>query len=606
MQELPFKCRTVGSAATADVEVTKPSTQKDGKYEVMFPVAFPDQGTFDWLDAFLQKNKRYVELSDRAIIDWAQKSGLFKPKATGLKNSNDRPEFNYGLTAMDDLSVRRVLQAVAPLVPRNYVVMEVKENLTTDDRKTALKRFNNPVYKKVARVVMGEPDQEFKDVVHSRILKEKKEKAEADAKAKKAEKERKKQLATRQKQLAEMRKKADEQRKKAEAEKKAKAEAAKREKLLEEIKKKNEAKAKKRDAGEDVSDDEPEPEEPVEEPVEETPVEEEAKEEENDDEEEEPEVEVELSEEDKQVWFRPAGVSDLSPAVLAASFGKFALPEEDEGFDDIKYEWQKRPEANKYLRNWVTERKITSRIEDLKPSAWFKEKVDAFAKAYKGWQDKAKPIAEKKKKDALKKKAEKKDGEEEEEEPKPEQDLFAIDNIDDAGNGEPLYVEFGFEDWALLSLRYEFFLLVQAYKNDVDDEERVGIHESNLVYYYNKYYAKQLTPKYYGKDSNQDLIEMVKDTVAMDKEHNVLISNLESDVDCLDIFVKLTEESRRERQRRCDAGDETARLKFNPLLNQLSKPKAAPVASSTPAAAAFAVRPTLPAGATAPKPGLIR
>merc|ERR1712070_353033 len=154
------------------------------------------------------------------------------------------------------------------------------------------------------------------------------------------------------------------------------------------------------------------------------------------------------------------------------------------------------------------------------------------------------------------------------------------------GNGEPLYVEFGFEDWALLSLRYEFFLLVQAYKQDVDDEDRVGIHESNLVFYYNKYYAKQLTPKYYGKESNQDLIEMVKDTVAMDKEHNVLISNLESDVDCLDIFVKLTEESRRERQRRVDAGDETARLKFNPLLNQVTKPAATPAAAAGKAPAA--------------------
>jgi len=30
------------------------------------------------------------------------------------------------------------------------------------------------------------------------------------------------------------------------------------------------------------------------------------------------------------------------------------------------------------------------------------------------------------------------------------------------------------------------------------------------------------------------------------------------------MFVKLTEEKRRERQRRIDAGDETARLKFTP------------------------------------------
>ena len=59
----------------------------------------------------------------------------------------------------------------------------------------------------------------------------------------------------------------------------------------------------------------------------------------------------------------------------------------------------------------------------------------------------------------------------------------------------------------------------------------------------------------------------------------------------LDFCLAHFEESRRERQRRVDAGDETARLKFNPLLNQLSKPKAAPVVSSTAAAVASAVRP---------------
>lgn len=34
---------------------------QDGKYEVIFPVAVPDEGTFDWLDDFLDKNPKYVE-----------------------------------------------------------------------------------------------------------------------------------------------------------------------------------------------------------------------------------------------------------------------------------------------------------------------------------------------------------------------------------------------------------------------------------------------------------------------------------------------------------------------------------------------------------------
>merc|ERR1712113_768749 len=110
---------------------------------------------------FLEKNPEYVELSDRKIVDWATKSGVVKPKSFGTKSSGDKPEFNFGLVAMDDMSIRRVLNVVAPIVPRNYVVMEVKENLTAADRKNNVQRFSHPAYKKVARVVMGEPNDDF-------------------------------------------------------------------------------------------------------------------------------------------------------------------------------------------------------------------------------------------------------------------------------------------------------------------------------------------------------------------------------------------------------------------------------------------------------------
>lgn len=603
--QLPFKCRTLQSAAASDAEVSKTSLPKDGKYEVVFPVAFPDEGTFDWLDMFLEKHPNYVELSDRKIIDWASKSGLFKPKSTGWKHSNDKPEFNYGLTAMDDLSVTRVLKSVAPLVPRNYVVMEVKENLTKADRLANLKRFNNPAYKKVAKIVMGEPNDEYKKVVHARILKEKKVKAETEWKAKKAEKERKKALAAKQKQLADMRKKAEEQRKKAEAEKKAKAAEAAKKKKEEEEKKKKEAEAKKKaEAGEEAEDAEEETkEEEKEEAKEEEKVEtkEEEKEEEKKEEEEEEEEEtepppVELTEEDKKVCFRPAVVKDLTDTVLSQAFGKFTIPTDDEGFNELKFEWQSATAANKYLRDWVLERKKTSKMEDLKPSDWFKSKHDHFLKSVKEWQDKQKPFQKKAEAAKKAKEAEEAEGEENKGD---DLDIFSIENICDIGNGEPLFVKFTFEDWALLTLRYELFLLHAAFKHDADDEERIGVHETNLVFYYNKYYHKQLTPKFYGKETNKDLVDFVKDTVTFDKDNNVLKSNLEPDVDSLDIFVKLTEESRRERQRRVDAGDETARIKFNPMLNQVSKPAAA---AAKPAAAKPAVaKPATPYGA-APRP----
>ena len=34
-------------------------------------------------------------------------------------------------------------------------------------------------------------------------------------------------------------------------------------------------------------------------------------------------------------------------------------------------------------------------------------------------------------------------------------DVFAVDDINDTGNGEPLFSNFEFEDWALLGLRFE-------------------------------------------------------------------------------------------------------------------------------------------------------
>jgi len=644
MAPLPFKCTTVQKAAIADLVVEKSSVPADGKYQVVFPVAFPDEGTFDWLDTFLEKNPGYVELSDRKIIEWAAKSGLVKPKSTGHKNSGDKPEFNYGLTAMDDLSCQRVLKVVAPFVPRNYVVMEVKENLTEQDRVATLKRFSNPMYKKVASVVMGEPDAAFKKVVHAKLLKEKKEKAVTEWKARKVEKEKKKQLAIRSKQLADMRKKAEAQKKIADAEKKKKAEENKKKREAEAAKKKAEAATKKAEAAKQKAEEAKEKAEAAEEAekeaaekaaeeaetaaneaqeaaekateeeiekaaaleiaveaeVEETKEEEkeEAKVEEAAEEEpEEPEpTDIELTEEDKKTWFRPPPVSDLTTGVLNSAFGKFTLPQKSEGFDDIKYEWEPATKANDYLRKWVLDRKVTSKMEDLKPSDWFKEKHEIFNKAVKEWQAKQKPFVEKKKKEEAEKKkkaAEKKkageEPEEEAEETKDEElDIFAVENVCDVGNGDPLFVDFAFEDWALMTLCYELFLLVQAFMHDADDEDRKGIHETNLSYYYNKYYHKTLTAKHYGKETNQAVLDMIKDSVAIDKDSSILGSNLEPDVEAVDIFVKLTEEGRRERTRRLDAGDETARLKFNPMLSQVTKPAPAlPVSTKTAAPGAL-------------------
>jgi len=153
---LPFTCRTWQEAAKVDAVVVS-STPKDGVFEALFPVGLPDEGTFDWLDMFLEKNPQYTEISDRMIVKWAEQSGLWRPKTSSWKNSNDKPDMNFGIPLMDDFSVRRVLSSIVAAQPRHYIVMEVKSNLITEERQELLRRFCAPPYKKKSHDCNGSP-----------------------------------------------------------------------------------------------------------------------------------------------------------------------------------------------------------------------------------------------------------------------------------------------------------------------------------------------------------------------------------------------------------------------------------------------------------------
>merc|ERR1719353_2305529 len=109
-----------------------------------------------------------------------------------------------------------------------------------------------------------------------------------------------------------------------------------------------------------------------------------------------------------------------------------------------------------------------------------------------------------------------------------------------------------------------------------------------MSFYYGKYYGSQFSLKQFGMEDIKGVLGLIKDVAAI--KDTVVQSQLSDDLDSLDIFVKLTEEHRRERQRRIDAGDETARLKIEP-------PKPAPA----PKPAAAAAKPAPAAAAAAPK-----
>merc|ERR1712187_895775 len=93
---------------------------------------------------------------------------------------------------------------------------------------------------------------------------------------------------------------------------------------------------------------------------------------------------------------------------------------------------------------------------------------------------------------------------------------------------------------------------------------RPGIHETHTAFYYNKYYKKQLNTKFFGVNTLADLINMIPDAAVLNSQH-ILEPELVEAEGTHDMFVKLTEEARRSRQKRLEAGDESAKLKFSVL-----------------------------------------
>merc|ERR1712232_960276 len=81
----------------------------------------------------------------------------------------------------------------------------------------------------------------------------------------------------------------------------------------------------------------------------------------------------ELTEEEKQLWYRKSPNSDLSERVLGRSYARFSIPSADEGFDEIRFVWEPKDKCEPFLRDWILNLKKTQKIEDLEPGEWFKE-----------------------------------------------------------------------------------------------------------------------------------------------------------------------------------------------------------------------------------------
>lgn len=606
LEPLPFKARMLGDAAQVDTQLSPYKKPKDGKYEVLIPVCIPDQGTFDWLEWFLEDHPYYTEISDRKVIEWAVRSGFWRPKNPTAKASNDKPDMNLGVPQLDDGSVKFLLTLAASIQERDLVIMEVKGNFVAKDRQEGLKPFQLPHHNKVGRVMIGAPTGPYKEYVHAKMLKEKQAVADAEFANKKQERERAKLIKERQRQLEREKKKIELRRKKEEAEKKREAAAA---------------------AGEDVEVEKEEEEEDAE--MEEAP--------EAEADEEPPQVE--LTAEEKADYFRKTSLTpDIATSVLATCFPSFAVPnKEEDGLDELHFDWKPRAESEALLKQWAVERRMTNRIENMTPSEWFKERWSDWQKDLQTWhmkhmefkdptkraalvaaskktgkkEDEEPPAKkqkgeekkdEKKKQDEKKKdkkedKDEEKDDEKKDEKKEDEKDpmallaeeleqseldVFGCEDICDILSGEPLFANFAFEDWALLSLRFEMHLLVHAFKRDCGDPERTGFPPEHLQFYFQRYYKKALNPKNYGAEKVEELIRMVGDTVVVCAR--VIESQLAPELEGNGIFVMLTEEARRERQERIDGGDESAKLKFSSRASENTSPAAAVAAAQAKAA----------------------
>eukprot|EP00746_Dinoflagellata_sp_MGD_P165231 gnl/MRDRNA2_/MRDRNA2_94380_c0_seq1.p1 gnl/MRDRNA2_/MRDRNA2_94380_c0~~gnl/MRDRNA2_/MRDRNA2_94380_c0_seq1.p1 ORF type:complete len:900 (-),score=253.48 gnl/MRDRNA2_/MRDRNA2_94380_c0_seq1:99-2798(-) len=585
---LPFKITTLQEVAKEDAEVSTIIPPKDGKFEVHFPVGLPEEGTFDFVDGFLEKNPSFVELSDRAILDWASQSSLVRQKG---KASNDKPGMGFGLPSMDDLSVRKMLHCLAPALQRNFVVLEVAANLTEKGRKDALQRFSAPHWKKVAQVAIGSPSEDFKQSVQKLILADKQKVLEAEHAKKLAEKEKQKE--------AERRKKA--------AEKAAKAAKERREAAIQKAKKmreKRERAAKKAAERKEMglegpfseSEDEPEAEvQPAEEP------------EEEDEAPAEPCAQAELTEDDLKVVFRKQTVSDLTAAAVSQIFRHVSLPDIADGFDDIKYCWDQKDAASKYIREWVLKQKREQRVEDIAIGDWFKEKWAAWQKEVTDLRRKQTEFKTKGKVSKPKKEGE--DAEEKKEDSEgmevdvEDMDVMSVNDIDDINSkGQPLYAKFEFEDWALLSIRFELYALAKSFSRDLDDNDIPGVTEQHLGFYYNKYFKKAFNIKGYNVNELEELVKLVKDSISLNATSKVIETSLADDTPFAQ-FVKLTEEHRRERERRVDAGDETAKLKFARSALSTGGGSGAPV---RPSGAPPPGRPSVSAGRPTPAQGASR
>ena len=166
LSPLSFSVPLIGECPEEWVEVSPYPRKWDthvggGSYTertVLVPVGLPDcQALYKWVDELHARYPgRYLEISDRAIVDWIRRSGFLAPQRVAPDASIDRPGFVFGINSIDDSSIRKILKSLYGLIGKDLVIVEARRGLIASERKSIISEFGHE-WRKVA-VVVGSED----------------------------------------------------------------------------------------------------------------------------------------------------------------------------------------------------------------------------------------------------------------------------------------------------------------------------------------------------------------------------------------------------------------------------------------------------------------
>lgn len=269
----------------------------------------------------------------------------------------------------------------------------------------------------------------------------------------------------------------------------------------------------------------------------------------SDDEEQVEEVEIKAphpAELDPNFKFFNLKPADISPVDLARKYASYSLPTqmgiEKEPFTTFEWMWDKQPNAEKRLTAFKKEHKTKTIPTGIEFSEGILSKLRDWKTTRSGWmstQQHAKRLNPKDDVSTV--------------------DVMKCDDINNALNGAPLYKEFAAEDWSMAESRFKFHLLVNAIQQDVTAKDPDHVLKKEFIQsYWRALFKENCNWGMFGAPTVEGVMEHMNDTVFLAADGS--LATIHGETVPFDMFVKFTEEARRERLRRIESGDESAKL----------------------------------------------